>query len=119
MLAILNGLSYHVYGEVAVITAFLGWLVWVLFAWTRGQTPGKQLLGMRCVRLSSGTKASWGIMFVRDFLLKFLLFGAIASVTLGLGWVLYFWLLWDKANQELWDKMVGTIVVDDPGKLLA
>jgi hypothetical protein len=25
-----------------------------------------------------------------------------------------FWLLWDANNQQLWDKMVGTIVVKDP-----
>jgi hypothetical protein len=26
---------------------------------------------------------------------------------------------WDKRNQELWDKVVDTIVVDDPQKTLA
>jgi len=32
--------------------------------------------------------------------------------------LLYFWLTWDDKNQKLWDKMVGTVVVDDPQDLL-
>ena len=98
--------------------ALLAWLVWTLVLWARGQTPGKQLLGMRAVRLSTGRRASWGIMFVRDFLLKFILFGIIVSITFGIGLITYFWLLWDGKRQELWDKMVGTIVVDDRRGLL-
>jgi uncharacterized RDD family membrane protein YckC len=104
----------------AIVTLFIGWFIWLLIVWARGQTPGKQLLGMRVVRLREGRKAGWGLMFVRDFLLKGLLFGTIiVTVTLGLGLILNFWLLWDKKNQELWDKMANTIVVDDPNKALA
>ena len=73
---------------------------------------------MRTVKLSTGRRASWGIMFVRDFLLKFILFGIIVSITFGIGLITYFWLLWDAKRQELWDKMVGTIVVDDRQGLL-
>ena len=28
------------------------------------------------------------------------------------------WLLWDKDKQQLWDKLAGTVVVDDPDKQL-
>jgi uncharacterized RDD family membrane protein YckC len=104
----------------AIVTLFIGWFIWLLIVWARGQTPGKQVLGMRVVRLREGRKAGWGLMFVRDFLLKGLLFGTIiVTVTLGLGLILNFWLLWDKKNQELWDKLANTIVVDDPNKALA
>jgi len=38
-----------------------------------------------------------------------------------LGWItggiVNFWLVWDKDTQELWDKVVGTIVVNDAHKL--
>ena len=105
-------------GAVVTGIAFVGWLVWALVVWARGQTPGKQLLGMRTVTLRSGRRATWGTMLVREFLLKFLLFGLIVSLTLGLGLILYFWLLWDAKRQELWDKMVGTIVVDDRNGVL-
>ena len=56
-------------------------------------------------------------MFIRDFLCKGL-FWLIATITL-IGSLLYLWLVWDSKNQELWDKMVNTIVVDDPEKVLA
>jgi uncharacterized RDD family membrane protein YckC len=95
-----------------VVTLFIGWLIWQLIVAKDGQTPGKQLLGMRVVKLRTGTKATWGTMFLREVILKPL-------IGFGLGWffgIVYFWLLWDKNRQELWDKMISTIVVNDPHK---
>ena len=92
-----------------VITLVIGYLIWTLIVFKDGQTPGKQVLKMRVVKLRTLRKASWGTMFLREFIAK-----PIVEV---LSWVTfyipYFWLLWDAKNQELWDKMVGTIVVDD------
>ena len=53
-------------------------------------------------------------MFLREFIAKAVIY-VLAELTLG---IVYFWLLWDKNNQELWDKMVGTIVVNDPQGVL-
>ncbi len=112
--------GYLLDGLFIVVTLFIGWLVWSLIVWDRGQTPGKQVLGMRCVKLGEAQKARWGTMFLREFVCKFLLFGVIIqTITFGLGFVLDFWLVWDSKNQELWDKMVGTVVVNDPEKALA
>jgi uncharacterized RDD family membrane protein YckC len=97
----------------AIVTLFVGWLVWSIVVWGRGQSPGKQLLGVRCVKIRENRCATWGTMVLREFVYKGILFGIVASVTFGIGIVLYLWLLWDKRNQELWDKMAGTIVVDD------
>jgi hypothetical protein len=100
----------------AIVTLFIGYLVWTLIVWGRGQTPGKQLLGMRVVDMNRSVRASWGKMFVRDFLLK----GLVFSLILGwIGIILDFWLLWDQNRQELWDKIAGTIVVNDFQKQLA
>jgi len=91
------------------VTLIIGWFVWSLIVYGRGQSPAKQLLGMRVVSLNQGTKTSWGMMFLREIVLKPL-------VTFFSAFVLYvplFWLLWDKDNQELWDKAISTIVVDD------
>jgi hypothetical protein len=30
-----------------VVTLLVGWIVWSIIVWGRGQTPAKQLLGMR------------------------------------------------------------------------
>ena len=99
-----------------IVTLVIGWIVWSLIVWARGQTPGKQLLKMRCVRLSTGRRATWGTMALREFVGKYLIMSLISAVTVGIGpIVLYFMLLWTQKRQELWDFIANTIVVDDPG----
>jgi RDD family len=107
--------AYVLEGVLVVVTLFVGWLVWALIVFGRGQTPAKQLLGMRAIKLRTGMKAGWGTMFLREFVAK-LIIGFLAWFTLG---IVYFWLIWDKNNQELWDKIVDTVIVNDPNKQLA
>ena len=58
------------------------YVVWLVFALRRGQTPGKQLLGLVAVR-SDGRRFGWGRMLVRE------IFKEIYWVlTLGLGIVI-------------------------------
>ncbi len=95
-------------------TLGIGWLVWSLTVYGRGQTPAKQVLGMRAVTLRTGAVTSWGRMFVREAVAKPLM-GVLSVFTLGIA---YFWLVWDTRNQELWDKVVGTVIVNDPQKQL-
>jgi len=106
--------EYVVEMVLATVTLGIGWMIWSFVVYQYGQTPAKQLLGMRVVNLEDGAPATWGRMFVREFIAKTLV-GILASVLLYLP---YFWLILDKDNQELWDKIVGTVVVDDPNKLL-
>jgi uncharacterized RDD family membrane protein YckC len=104
--------GYVLEGVLLVVTLGIGWLVWSFVIFGRGQTPAKQLLGMRAVDLRRGENATWGKMFVREIVAKPLV-GLVSWVTLG---IVNFWLVWDNRNQELWDKVVGTIVVNDPHK---
>lgn len=97
-----------------IVTLGIGYLIWMLLVFGRGQTPAKQLLGMKTVNVRRASRASWGTMFLREFIAKPVIWFA-AWVTLGL---VNLWLVWDKNNQELWDKMLGTIVVNDPQKRL-
>lgn len=90
------------------LTLGLGWLVWCLIVMRNGQSPAKQILGMRASNLQTGEPASWGRMFLREFIAKPVI-GTLSIVTLGIA---NFWLIWDKDNQELWDKVAGTIVVN-------
>ncbi len=94
----------------AIVTLFIGWLIWSLIIWGRGLTPAKQLLNMRVVKKDTGRAAGWGTMFLREIPCKFII-GIAAAFTI---YIIYLWPLWDKENQELWDKMVDTVVVDDP-----
>jgi uncharacterized RDD family membrane protein YckC len=92
------------------VTLGIGWFVWTLVILGRGQTPAKQILNMRTIHLEDGEITSWGRNALREFIAKPIISFA-AWFTFG---ILYLWLLWDKNNQELWDKMMDTVVVTDP-----
>jgi uncharacterized RDD family membrane protein YckC len=114
----LRRLSGHLLDIIlAVVTLLIGWLIWSLIVWARGQTPGKQLLGMRVIRSDTQAVVGWGRMGLREVICKGVI-GLVAGITV-IGTVLYLWLLWDDQNQELWDKMATTLVVDDPQRVLA
>ena len=95
-------------------TLIIGYIIWWLFTVSRGQTPGKRLVGIRVMRID-GTSSRWGWTFIREFLVKFGLFVvATAALTTGLATVLdLLWAFWDKDRQTLHDKIVKTVVVDD------
>ena len=98
---------------VAVIGTGMGYIAWWLFALGRGQTPGKQIVGIRVIK-DNGEPSGWGYTFLREFVVKFLLIGFLTQVTFGIAWLVdYLWPLWDRAEkmQTLHDKMLGTIVV--------
>ena len=98
-----------------ICTLFIGWFIWSIVVWGRGQSPAKQILGMRVIRDDSlRAVGRWGM--VGRGLSKWLI-GWVASLII-IGVVAYFWLLWDEERQELWDKMCGTVVVNDKGGLL-
>jgi uncharacterized RDD family membrane protein YckC len=101
-----------------IVTLFIGWIVWSLVVWGRSQTPGKQLLAMKVVKKDSGRRASYGTMALRELVGKWLIMTLISFVCSIVALVLDFMLLWDKDRQQLWDKVAGTIVVDDPNDVL-
>ena len=96
-----------------VLVVLIGYIVWWLFALGRGQTPGKQIVGIRVIK-DSGEPSGWGYTFLREFVIKFLLLGFISEATFGIARLVdYLWPLWDRAEkmQTLHDKLLGTIVV--------
>jgi uncharacterized RDD family membrane protein YckC len=97
-----------------LVTLFIGWAIWSLIIYGRGQTPAKQVLKMKIVKLDTGKPTSWGMTWVREWPCKFVI-GFAAALSF---YIVYFWPLWDNDNQELWDKMIGSVVVDDDRDLL-
>ncbi|MCI0439208.1 MAG: RDD family protein, partial [Chloroflexi bacterium] len=95
-------------------TLIIGYIVWSLIVYARGQTPGKQLMGIRAVRID-GAEAGWGLTFVREFLIKGVVFGFISGFTGGIfGLVNYLWPFADRDQQAIHDKVVSTLVVQGP-----
>src|SRR4029077_12070182 len=75
-----------------------------------GMTLGKQVCGIRVVK-GDGSPMTVGYSFLRDFVVRYLLFGLILG-GFFVPWLLdYLWPLWDKPGQQtLTDKIVSTYV---------
>ena len=107
--------AYLLDGLLAVVTLGIGWLVWSLIIWSKGQSPGKALLGMRCVRTDTGRLATWGTMALRELVGK----GIIGGITFGITTLISCFMVLGASHQAVWDKIASTVVVDDPdGRLL-
>ena len=91
------------------------WPVWFAFVARWGQTPGKQLLGMYVMH-EDGSRAGGGRTWLREFVVKVLLWGwVINPITFGIGWLLgALWCVWDRERQCLWDKIASTYVARSP-----
>jgi uncharacterized RDD family membrane protein YckC len=68
--------------------------------------------GIRVIR-ASGEPMDFPFAFLREVLVKWLLFNAIAgSITFGLAWLVdCLWPLWDEENRALHDYVVNTRTV--------
>jgi len=111
---LLGTIGIVVVGTLAIV--IIGYIVWWLFALGRGQTPGKQIVGIRVIK-DDGTPSDWGYTFLREFVVKFFFLGLLSQVTIGIAWLVdYLWPLWDreKKMQTLHDKLLGTLVVRNP-----
>jgi uncharacterized RDD family membrane protein YckC len=97
----------------AIFTVFIGWFIWSLFIWRCGETPGMQIMRMKTIKADTGQPATWGTMAVREIVGKAIIMGVISTIFFPATLVLDCMLLWDRRNQELWDKVAGTLVVDN------
>ncbi len=55
-------------GVLAFFTLGIGWFIWSLIVWGRGQTPGKQVVKLRVYRKSTGQRVRWWQMLFRQYL---------------------------------------------------
>lgn len=97
---------------VSAITLFLGWFVWAFIIFGKGQTPGKQLLGIRVVDASTRRVVSYGTMALRTLVYQLLLGTITFGVTTVIGAIMV--LVDENRRQGLWDRLANTVVVDDP-----
>ena len=76
-----------------------------------GQTLGMQLVSIRVVR-EDQQPVSWGTVLLRETLVKGVLFGYVAILTLFVATLLnYLWPLWDSESRALHDMLARTRVV--------
>ncbi len=97
----------------AVVTLFIGWMIWSLVVWGRGTTPGKSLLNQRVVDAKTGATATWGHMAVRQFLVGTLLAGSLNLVTLYIWSIVDAFMVFTERHRRLTDRISSTLVVQD------
>lgn len=109
-------------------TLGIGWLVWWIVAWGRGDSPAKQVLALRVVRSGDRQLPGFRKMALREGVGRFVpaAIGAVAYVYArdgvgGAGFVVGFvaayfavgvgFLFADESRQAPWDKLAGTVVI--------
>ncbi len=93
-----------------IVTLVIGYIIWGLLAWRRGTSPALSVLKMRCVKVSDGTKATFGTMALRD-IVGGILEGILGWITELVSLVLFFG---RDDHRCLHDLIGGTVVVFDP-----
>ncbi len=106
--------TYLLEAVLVVVTLFIGYLIWTLIAWGKGQTPGKQVTKLKYVNTQTGQVADWGKSALRDFVVRGIVIGFIGAVTLYIGFLIAAFMTFDKDKnyQAGWDRIAGTVVVD-------
>jgi uncharacterized RDD family membrane protein YckC len=101
--------------DIALIlgTLLIGWIVWTVIVWNKGQSPGKQICGQRVVMEENGIAARWGQMFLREVLIRWLAIGLLSQLTFGIFWLVSALMIFSTFHETMWDKWAGTLVVDD------
>ena len=98
-----------------VVTLGIGYVIWGLIAWGRGQTPALQVLGMRCWTPEERRPPGFWRMALREIVGRFVE-GILSFITLIISFVL---MVTSKERKSLHDLIAGTVVVYDPNKVIA
>ncbi len=98
----------------AILTLGIGYIIWGLIVWGRGQTPALQVLGMRCWRPETQRTASWGWMALREVVGR-IVEGLLTIITLLLSFIL---MCTGKERKTIHDHIAGTVVLYDPNHVL-
>lgn len=106
--------AYSLDFVIAIFTLIVGWFIWFAFTAPNGQTPGKNLVGLYIIK-DDGTRAGGGYTWLREAVVKNLLFSLLSAASSGIVWLVgSLWLLWDRDRQCLWDKITSTHIAYSP-----
>jgi uncharacterized RDD family membrane protein YckC len=98
----------------ALVTLGIGYVIWGLIVWPRGQTPALQVLGMRCWRPDDAKVPGFWWMALREIPGR-IVDGILSCITGIVSFVLF---LSRGDHRSLHDLVAGTVVVYDPQKIL-
>jgi uncharacterized RDD family membrane protein YckC len=97
-----------------LVTLVIGYIIWGLIVWSRGQSPALQVLGMRVWRPDAQRPATWGYMALRDIIGR-IIEGLFAGIV---GLISFILMLTGKERKTIHDMVAGSVVLYDPNKVL-
>jgi len=97
-----------------IITLFIGYWIWGLILWGRGQTPALKVLNMQVWRPDDQKPATFGWMALREIIGR-LVDGILSIFTLLTSFIL---MCVGKERKTLHDLVAGTVVLYDPNGVL-
>jgi uncharacterized RDD family membrane protein YckC len=104
--------AYFLAIPLIIVTLGIGYLIWGLIVWGRGQTPALQVLGCRCWRTETNRIADWGWMALREVV------GGIIEGIWIVGLISFIFMCARPDRRSIHDMIAGTIVLHDPNKVL-
>jgi len=107
--------SYFLAIPLAIVTLGIGYIIWGLIVWNRGQTPTQQVLGMRTWVPETGSRATWWRMVLREVVGGFVT-GILSIITELLSFIL---MVTGRERKCLADHIASTIILRDPENRLA
>ena len=98
-----TGIMLAIFGGLLSLVLTLGYVAYTFVLWTKGQTPGKRMLGIQVVKTETLLPVGFWRMALREFIGKW-----ISGAICYLGFI---WALIDGNKQGWHDKIAGTLVV--------
>jgi uncharacterized RDD family membrane protein YckC len=106
--------AYFLAIPLAIVTLIIGYIIWGLIVWSRGQTPALQVLGMRCWHPETRHVPGFWRMALREII------GRLLDSILGIFTELTSFILFlaTRERKAIHDYVAGTVVLYDPTKVL-
>ncbi len=95
----------------------IGGLIWLFFTAREAQSPAKKILNVYIIDAKTGIAVDAGRVWLRDVVVKWLLFNLVGGVLVIPAIINNAWVLFDPNRQALHDKIAGTLVVYAPNGL--
>lgn len=106
--------AYFLAIPLSIVTLGIGYVIWGVIVWGRGQTPTFQVLKMRCWRPETAEVPGWWRMALREVVGR-ILEGILGFITGLLSLIMF---LATREHRSLHDMIAGTVVVHDPDEVL-
>jgi uncharacterized RDD family membrane protein YckC len=103
--------AYLVDIGLAIVTLFIGWLIWSFFTWQTGQTPAKRLMKQVVVSSKTDLPFTWVQMLLREAVVKAIAGGIASSASNGITWVVDSLFIFRDDRRTVHDLIVSSKVI--------